>query len=268
LSFEEDTYSSIFTALKHPIRRRILRMLGQSPVTYTDILNQLNIDNGLLNYHLDNMKELITKDKEGGYVLSEFGKAALSLTTKVEEPVSKQGDRIFGLNTTQIKSVLTLLIICVGALAVLYVDLNNRYMGIETQYSSLKLTYDKEHARAKNWGAEIVYETLWIALVEEKIPDHNLLTRNTSTVVLSTELIEDVDVPEWVGSFRILLLSPDQIKAKTDVEGDFLYLLFKKFDLNPENILVSINTVGIFDTGGGMIIQFKLVGKIYQWWIA
>jgi hypothetical protein len=153
-------------------------------------------------------------------------------------------------------------------MAVLYADLNNKYLGIETQYSSLKLTYDKEHARAKNWGAEVVYETLWIALVEEKIPDHNLLTRNTSTVVLSTELIEDVDVPEWVGSFRILLLSPDQIKAKTDVEGDFLYLLFEKFDLNPENILVSINTVGIFDTGEGMIIQFKLVGKIYQWWIA
>ena len=126
MSFEEDTYSTIFTALKHPIRRRILRMLGQSPVTYTDILNQLNIDNGLLNYHLDNMKELITKDKEGKYVLSEFGKAALNLTTKVEEPVSKQGDRIFGLNTIQIKYVLAILVIFVGAFAVLYADLKDR----------------------------------------------------------------------------------------------------------------------------------------------
>jgi DNA-binding transcriptional ArsR family regulator len=136
LSYEEDTYSSIFTALKHPIRRRILRMLGQSPVTYTDILNQLNIDNGLLNYHLDNIKELITKDKEGKYVLSEFGKAALSLTTKVEEPVAKQGDRIFGLNTIQIKSVLAILVIFLGVFTVLYVDLNNRYIDVETKYRS------------------------------------------------------------------------------------------------------------------------------------
>ena len=243
-------------------------MLGQSPVTYTDILNQLNIDNGLLNYHLDNMKELVSKDNEGRYLLSEFGKAALNLTTKVEEPVSKQGDRIFGLNTIQIKSILTILIICVGALTVLYTDLNNKYKEKETQYNSLKVNYDMEHIRLKKWESEIVYETLWIALVEEKIPDHNLLTRNTRTVVLSTEMIEGVDVPEWVGSYQILLRSPDEIKAKANVEGDFLYLSFKKFDLNPANILVSINTVGIFDTGGGMIIQFKLLGTIYQWWIA
>jgi len=64
LSLEDDTYQSMFTALKHPIRRRILRMLTQSQYTYTEMLNQLNIDNGLLNYHLDNMKELITALRE------------------------------------------------------------------------------------------------------------------------------------------------------------------------------------------------------------
>lgn len=267
MSFEEDTYSSIFTALKHPIRRRILRMLGQSPLTYTDILNKLNIDNGLLNYHLDNMKELISKDKEGKYVLSEFGEAGLNLTTKVEEPVSTQGDGIFGLNIIQIKSILSILILCVGTLAFLYINLNSHYKEIETQYNSLKLTYDAEHERAINWESEIVYETLWMALVENRIPGFDLLTQNTSTVVLSTEMIEGVDVPERVGSYRILLLRPDQIKAKANIDGVFLYLSFKKFDLNPAHILVSINTVGIFDAGGGMSIQFKLVGNIYQWMI-
>jgi DNA-binding transcriptional ArsR family regulator len=168
LSFEEDTYSSIYTALKHPIRRRILRMLGQSPVIYTDILNQLNIDNGLLNYHLDNMKELITKDKEGRYILSEFGKAALSLTTKVEEPVSKQGDRIFGLNTIQIKSVLAILVIFLGVFTVLYVDLNNRYTGIETQYSSRARAYEELNEKYTNLMEEYLriedrlkYYELW-----------------------------------------------------------------------------------------------------------
>ena len=52
MELEEDTYSSIFNALKHPIRRRILRIIEDKPTTYTEIQNQLSIDNGLLNYHL------------------------------------------------------------------------------------------------------------------------------------------------------------------------------------------------------------------------
>ena len=89
MSEEDDTYSTMFTALKHPIRRKILRIINQSPATYTEILSQLEIDNGLLNYHLENMKDLITKRDGGNYVLSEFGKAAVALTQKVEETTSK-----------------------------------------------------------------------------------------------------------------------------------------------------------------------------------
>jgi len=54
-------------------------MLNQSPSIYTEILTNLNIENGLLNYHLENMKELLTKDEGGRYKLSEFGRAAINL---------------------------------------------------------------------------------------------------------------------------------------------------------------------------------------------
>lgn len=47
--FEEDTYTAIFSALKHPIRRKILRMLEMAPATYTEIMNALGIETGLLN---------------------------------------------------------------------------------------------------------------------------------------------------------------------------------------------------------------------------
>ena len=75
MSQEDDTYSTMFTALKHPIRRKILRILNQTPTTYTDIQTQLGIDNGLLNYHLDSMKDLIKKKEDGKYTLNEFGRA-------------------------------------------------------------------------------------------------------------------------------------------------------------------------------------------------
>ncbi len=64
MSTEEDIYNVIFKAMQNPIRRRILRTLSEVPSTYTEIQRTLNIDNGLLNYHLDNMRDLLTKNDE------------------------------------------------------------------------------------------------------------------------------------------------------------------------------------------------------------
>jgi hypothetical protein len=88
MSAEDDTYSTIFTALKHPIRRKILRRLQASPATYTELLNELSIENGLLNYHLESVKELLTKQENSKYTLNEFGRAGVQLLHRVEEPVS------------------------------------------------------------------------------------------------------------------------------------------------------------------------------------
>jgi len=98
LDYEEDTYTAVFSALKHPARRRMLRMLGEAPATYTEILNGLGVDTGLLNFHLESLRELITKGEDGRYRLSEFGSSALSLMRGVEEPVrrSRDGVRLFG----------------------------------------------------------------------------------------------------------------------------------------------------------------------------
>lgn len=271
---EEDTYSTIFNALKHPIRRRILRIINSRPSTYTEIQNQLNIDNGLLNYHLDNMRSLLTKEENGSYNLSDFGRGATVLLERVEQPIASRGGVLFGLSHLQVKSVIVILIVCVGAVAFLYTRLDARYYVLEESHNALSLSLAEEQKRLES---DIVFETLQIVLVEEEIPDHNLLTRykspislnwNISVVVLSTELIEDVEVPNWVGRYKILLLSPDEIKAKSEAEGAFMYLTFTRFDPNPDNIMVTINTAGIFDAGGGMTIQFRLTGKIYQWWIA
>jgi len=141
------------------------------------------------------------------------------------------------------------------------IDLGNKYNELETQYESLLLSQIEAQQRLES---EIVYETLKIALIEERIPTFSSLMYNTSTVVLSTELIEDVNLPRQIGGYRLLLLNPEEIEARAETEGAFLYLLFTRFEPNPDNILISIRTAGIFDTGGGMTIQFKLTGTIYQ----
>ncbi|MDG6223652.1 MAG: winged helix-turn-helix transcriptional regulator [Candidatus Bathyarchaeota archaeon] len=82
---EEETYSLIFTSLKHPIRRRILRMLADKPLTYSEILEILNIDSGHLSYHLENLGDLTVHSNNGQYQLSSFGKAAVKLMGGVED---------------------------------------------------------------------------------------------------------------------------------------------------------------------------------------
>jgi len=83
---EEDLYNEMFKALKHPVRRHILSLLHDEPQSYSNILRALNIDTGLLNYHLENLGSLIAKDEEGKYGVSEFGRAAIRLKDGIEAP--------------------------------------------------------------------------------------------------------------------------------------------------------------------------------------
>ena len=83
--FEEETYSTIFTSLKHPVRRKILRMLSEKPRNFSEMLEALRISSSHLTYHLENLGELVSKTKNGKYNLSKFGEAAVETMSRVEE---------------------------------------------------------------------------------------------------------------------------------------------------------------------------------------
>src|SRR5271157_1841279 len=81
----DGTYSLIFSSLKHPIRRKILRMLDHQDLTFSEMLKILAIDSGHLSYHLDSLGELVTRRKDGKYGLSSFGVSAVKLMEGVED---------------------------------------------------------------------------------------------------------------------------------------------------------------------------------------
>jgi DNA-binding transcriptional ArsR family regulator len=83
---EEDTYSMIFTSLKHPIRRGILRILSGNPQSFSDLQRLLKIESSHLTYHLEGLGNLLVKTEEGKYALSSLGEAAVSTMKHVEEP--------------------------------------------------------------------------------------------------------------------------------------------------------------------------------------
>lgn len=82
---EEEIYSIMFSSLKHPVRRKILRMLADESLSFSELLEALGVSSSHLTYHLENLGELVSKSDDGKYRLSTFGKASVSTMHIVEE---------------------------------------------------------------------------------------------------------------------------------------------------------------------------------------
>ncbi len=82
---KEEIYSIMFSSLKHPIRRKILRILADKPLAFSEMLDLLGVSSSNLTYHLESLGELVTKDDNGVYRLSTFGLASVSTMKIVEE---------------------------------------------------------------------------------------------------------------------------------------------------------------------------------------
>ncbi len=93
-------------------RRSILELLARKGVlSYTDIMTLLNIMNtGRLNYHLKILGELIEKDVEGRYRLTEKGRLAAELLQTFPERITNEK------NHSLAKMVVAAILIIVGIL--------------------------------------------------------------------------------------------------------------------------------------------------------
>jgi hypothetical protein len=78
MSSEFDTLHKI---LKDKTRRKIILLLNEKDhLSYTDLKSRLEVtNNGLLNFHLKALYDLLTKDEQGQYILTEKGKLASKL---------------------------------------------------------------------------------------------------------------------------------------------------------------------------------------------
>lgn len=124
-------------------------MISEKPLTYTEIQREFNIDNGLLNYHLEALSSLITKNSAEKYTLSDFGRATAGLIRGVEEPnrVAKT------ISTPPIMKVLSaVLILALIISGVGLIELNNRYLDLSGRFNaqSVENTYLQAAVRRLN----------------------------------------------------------------------------------------------------------------------
>jgi DNA-binding transcriptional ArsR family regulator len=139
---EEEIYSTMFSSLKHPARRKILRMLSQKPMTFSQMLESLGVSSSHLTYHLENLGELLTKSEDGQYKLSTFGVASVDTMKTVEEAPAVRSKHGFPLSLRW-RSILAILIIAVIILAsmsyVQYASLNQ----LSSEQELLETKYDQ-----------------------------------------------------------------------------------------------------------------------------
>src|SRR5690554_6038221 len=76
----EQVEDVLFQALAHPMRRDILSVIAanREGVTYTELINEMGLSTGKLNYHIEQLCGLITKNDAHRYVLTPFGEKALN----------------------------------------------------------------------------------------------------------------------------------------------------------------------------------------------
>jgi hypothetical protein len=139
---EEEIYSTMFSSLKHPARRKILRMLAEKQMTFSQMLEALGVSSSHLTYHLENLGELVSKEENGNYRLSTFGEASVSTMKIVEEAPAVRSKYGFPLSLRW-RSLLAILVIVVILLAsmsyVQYASLNQ----VSSERDDLKSRYDQ-----------------------------------------------------------------------------------------------------------------------------
>ncbi len=77
----------IFKSLNHPIRRNIIRVLGNNKsLSFSEILSNMDsIDSPSLSYHLKSLRFSINQNKTK-YFLIKIGKSAFNLLTRIDNP--------------------------------------------------------------------------------------------------------------------------------------------------------------------------------------
>jgi|GEM_PF-359858 len=82
--YEVASDKDIVFLLGNELRIRILLLLyDHVELSYTELLNILGIDRGLLNFHLRRMKAFLLKTANGTYILSDYGKEVCNALRKL-----------------------------------------------------------------------------------------------------------------------------------------------------------------------------------------
>jgi len=95
VSHKDEVEAVVFQALAHPMRRTIVKLIGANSngVVYTELITELGLSTGKLNYHIEQLEGLIEKNEERRYVLTPLGKKTLNQLKLIEHDVTEEDEK-------------------------------------------------------------------------------------------------------------------------------------------------------------------------------
>ena len=215
----EEPYSTIFTSLKHPIRRKILRMLSKNPMSFSEMLEVLQVSNSFLTYHLDNLGELVLKTDDGRYKLSNFGEAALATMTKVEDiptttlqqPPKTKPKRLEGRSVAIALGIICILLIAfIAYFSITGISAQNSYNNLQNQNKQLQ-TYLDENTTSLNQTQKwlVGNETLVNQTQANNTILQNQINSLSSKITSLQKQVNDLTVMLDTGSDATVYINPD-----------------------------------------------------------
>ena len=138
----DEIYSIMFSSLKHPVRRKILRMLSEKPMSFSQMLDELAVSSSHLTYHLENLGELVSKSDAGEYSLSTFGAASVDTMRIVEEAPAVQTKQRWFL-PHKWKTIVAALVIGLILVASLFYIQNGVLSQLSTEQKQLESKYNQ-----------------------------------------------------------------------------------------------------------------------------
>jgi hypothetical protein len=271
--FEEDTYSRIFSTLRHPVRRKILRILSENQMSYTGILKYLKVTTGFLNYHLENMSSLISKNDNGQYYVSSFGKAALVLISNVEMSEKTPRDLII-LNKKIGWKYVALFFISILIMSNIFVLYNNNQ--IYNKESTILLNKSAQNRNLTNKIIGIINTTINEGRIDF-LTQRNLveytgeLSDNYEILIQLTELnnekllqvkksMEDLNsfLKDWNNVYMTYLIMKNKYNYNniTKIQIDSLEII--------NNDLIKINKLDLFSSYDNLQINQNELSQIYS----
>jgi len=240
---EEEIYSTMFSSLKHPARRKILRMLSEEAMTFSQLLEALGITSSHLTYHLENLGELLSKDDDGKYKLSTFGSASVETMKIVEEAPAVRSKHGFPLSLRW-RSLLAGLLIAVVLLASMFY----------VQYASFnQLSSDHEELESK-------YDQLltWSASTDDAITFLQDVIQVDTAQYQSTLLSNTVEVRSDLGGVveEILKYSLTNSESQIDVVLRFRNRALSRYQMNvfeESRIYAEPQSFSVLDTAKSLL---------------
>jgi len=173
---DDEIYSIMFSSFKHPIRRKILRMLDSKSMTFMELVEALGISSPNLTYHLESLGDLISKLDNGAYKLSAFGQVSISALKGIEDVhVVEPKRRWFAFNGRTVFGALLIIILFLSCFSVI------QYNKSSQLFEEQQALY-VENQQLKSWG-----------MGTDKVANflHNVThidTRNYTITLLSSNL--------------------------------------------------------------------------------